>query len=132
MRSVLQRFLGIVSVLLLAASVCWAQTNFGRISGTVQDASGAVIPASKVTVTNPATGFRQEVETDVSGSFVFPSLPAGVYDVRVEHQGFKSSEQRGLVLDAASSRAATFTLDVGQITESVSVSATAEQVQSTS
>ncbi len=133
MRSSFERsFFRIASALLLAVSACCAQTNFGRISGTVQDASGAVIPSSKVTVTNPATAFRQEVETDTSGSFVFPSLPAGVYDVRVEHQGFKSSEQRGLVLDAASSRAITVTLDVGQITESVSVSATAEQVQSTS
>ena len=118
--------------LFLLALASWAQTNFGRISGTVQDASGAVMPGSKVTVTNPATASRQEIETDSSGSFVFPSLPAGVYDVRVERQGFKTTEQRGLVLDAASTRSLTFTLDVGQVSEAVFVSAAAEQVQSTS
>ena len=64
--------------------------------------------------------------------FVYPSLPAGTYDLRVEREGFKASEERGLVLDAASSRDVTVVLDVGQITESVSVSASAEQVQTTS
>jgi Carboxypeptidase regulatory-like domain/TonB-dependent Receptor Plug Domain len=122
----------IVAAILLPACICWSQTNVGRISGTVQDASGALIPNAAVNVTNPATGFRQSLNTDASGLFVFPSLPAGTYDLRVEHQGFKASEDRGLVLDAASSRDVTIVLDVGQITESVSVSATAEQVQTTS
>src|SRR5713226_1602358 len=103
MRSVFHRLsMRILAAFVLLASVCWAQTNFGRISGTVQDASGAVVPGCKVSVTNPATAFHQELDTDASGSFVFPSLPAGVYDVRVERQGFKTSEQRGVVLDAAS------------------------------
>ena len=121
-----------IASLMLVVFACWGQTNFGRISGTVQDASGALVPGCKVSVTNPGTGFRQEVDTDSSGSFVFPSLAAGVYDLRAERQGFKTSEQRGLVLDAASSRSITFTLDVGQITESVSVAAAVEQVQTTS
>ena len=117
---------------LLPACICWPQTNFGRISGTVQDASGALIPAATVTVTNPTTGFRQTLNTDASGLFVFPSLPAGTYDLRVERQGFKTSEERGLVLDAASSREVPIVLDIGEVTESVSVSAAAEQVQTNS
>src|SRR5262245_30072098 len=115
--------------LLLSVPGAWTQTNFGSISGTVQDASGAVMPVSKVIVTNPATALRQEVESDGSGSFIFPSLPAGAYNVRVERQGFKTTEQRGVVLDAASSRSLVFTLEVGQVTDSVFVTATAEQVQ---
>src|SRR6478672_6498539 len=103
----------IAAALLLPACVCWSQTNFGRISGTVQDASGARIPGAVVTVTNPATGFRQNLKTDASGLFVYPSLPAGTYDLRVEREGFKASEERGLVLDAASSRDVTIVLDVG-------------------
>src|SRR5712691_9450841 len=96
----------IAPAIVLLACAGWSQTNFGRVSGTVQDASGASVPGCSVTVTNPATGFRQTVNTDSSGLFVFPSLPAGAYDLRVEHQGFKTTEQRGLVLDAASSREA--------------------------
>ncbi len=118
-------------VLLLAAT-CWSQTNFGRISGSVQDSTGASVPGSSVTVTSPATGQKIKVETDSAGLFVFPSLPAGTYNVRVEHEGFKSAEQNGVILDAASSRDLIFRLDVGQLSESVSVSATAEQVQTTS
>src|ERR1051326_575481 len=117
---------------LLLTFVCRSQTNVGRISGSVRDASGALIPSAAVTVTNSATGFRQSLSTDTSGLFVFPSLPAGTYDLRVERQGFKASEERGLVLDAASSREVPIVLDVGQITDSISVSAAAEQVQTTS
>src|SRR5438045_7372292 len=73
----------------LFAPLCDAQTNVGRISGSVQDASGASVPGCAVTVSKPATSFRQTAQTDSSGSFVFPSLPAGTYNVRVEHQGFK-------------------------------------------
>ena len=89
------------SALLVCLPGSWAQTNFGSVSGNVRDASGAVVPGSKIVVTNSATAFRQEVETDSSGAFVFPSLPVGTYTVRVEHQGFKAAEQRGVVLDAA-------------------------------
>src|SRR6185503_12670190 len=91
----------VAAAFLLPVCACWSQTNFGRISGTVQDGSGALIPGAAVTVTNPATAFRQTLNTDSSGLFVFPSLPAGTYDLRVEKQGFKAREQRSLILDAA-------------------------------
>jgi len=66
-----------VLILLLFSAVLSAQTNVGRISGTVQDSSGAVIPDSALTVTNPATGFKLGGKTDASGSFVLPSVPSG-------------------------------------------------------
>src|ERR1051326_6227256 len=110
MTSLFRRGLSITCVALILPAFVRPQTNFGRIAGTVQDASGARIPSATVTVTNPATGFRQNVNTDSSGLFVFPSLLAGTYDVRVERQGFKASEERGPVLDAASSRELTIVL----------------------
>ncbi len=121
-----------IAVLSLIAAVCLGQTNFGRISGTAQDSSGAVVPGCTVTATNPATGQKSATVTDAAGVFVFPSLPAGTYNIRVEHAGFKSTEQSGLVLDAASNRTLTLTLDVGQVTESVMVSAAAAQVETSS
>src|SRR5262245_8129329 len=123
---------GVLVAVLLLATICEAQTNVGRISGSVQDATGAAVPGCAVTVSKPATGFRQATRTDSSGSFVFPSLPAGTYSVRAEHQGFKSAEKSDVVLDAASTREIPFTLEVGQISDSVQVSASAEQVQTTS
>src|SRR5689334_6556352 len=101
------------------AGICWSQTNFGRISGSILDSSGASIPNCVVTVNNPATGQKLQTETDNAGLFVFPSLPAGTYNVRVEHAGFRSAEQNGVVLDAASSRDFSIRLDVGQVSESV-------------
>src|SRR5260370_16961744 len=83
---------------LLSASVCWPQTNVGRISGSVRDSSGASVPGCTVTVTNPATGFQQIANTDSAGFFVFPSLPAGTYNLRVDHPPFKTTAQTHLVL----------------------------------
>ena len=85
------------------AGMCWSQTNFGRISGAITDSSGAAVPNCTVSVTNPATGQKLQTQTDTAGLFVFPTLQAGSYDLRVQHEGFRSFEQNGLVLDAASS-----------------------------
>ncbi|MSV30319.1 MAG: hypothetical protein EXQ52_16490 [Bryobacterales bacterium] len=121
-----------LAVLSFTALACWGQTNFGRIAGIAQDSSGALVPGCSVTASNPATGQKSAATTDAAGAFVFPSLPAGTYDIRVEHAGFKTTEQSGVVLDAASNRTLTLTLDVGQVTESVMVSAAAAQVETSS
>ena len=117
--------------LTLTATVAFSQTNVGRISGTVSDSSGAAIADCAVEAME-ATGLKLSVRTDSSGFYVFPSLPFGTYEVRVEQQGFRSSRETGLTLDAASQRTVSFRLEVGQVTESVEVSASAEQVQATS
>src|SRR6185295_4024143 len=61
-----------------------AQTNFGRISGAVKDASGAVIHGARVTVSNQATGVNRTVTTDDGGFYVVTNLPVGDYSVAVE------------------------------------------------
>ena len=121
-----------LGALLFVAGFSWAQTNFGRISGTVLDSSGALVQGCTVTATHQGTSQKNTVSTDASGAFVYPSLPVGVYDLRVEHVGFKTSEQSGMILDAASTRTVSITLAVGQLSESVQVSAANEQVQVTS
>ena len=115
----------------LAATLAFSQTNVGRISGTVSDSSGAAIADCPVEATD-AAGLKQSTRTDSNGFYVFPSLLAGTYEVRVEQPGFRSSRQTGLTLDAASQRTVSFRLEVGQVTESVEVTAAAEQVQATS
>lgn len=70
--------------------------------------------------------------TDSRGLFVFPSLPAGTYDVLAEVQGFRPSQKSGVDLDAASRRTVDFTLEVGSFTEVVSVEAASGQVETTS
>jgi hypothetical protein len=122
----------IAAVFIFTAGNAWAQSNFGAISGAVTDASGATVPACVVTVTNPRTGSTRSVNTQESGIYVFAELPEGTYNVRAGKEGFRPTEQSGVVLDAASRRTVNFTLEPGTLSESVSVSAAAEQVQTES
>src|SRR5262245_38430292 len=116
---------------LLLAITCFAQSNFGRISGTVEDTSGSAIPGAIVTATN-AAGIKRQTTSDETGGFVFPALEAGTYSIRIEGQGFKASEQKGVTLDASSTRALTFRLTPGEVSDSVEVTAASQQVETTS
>lgn len=118
--------------LLLVSALAGAQTNVGQISGRVTDQSGGALPGAAVTATNEQTGLAQTATTEAAGGYVFASLPSGVYKIRVELNGFKPVEQLHLVLDAASRRAADFQLEVGRVTETVSVAAVASQVETQS
>ncbi len=114
---------------LLCAGFLVGQTERGIVTGTVTDASGAVVPAARVTVTNVATGASFSTETTATGNFTVPSLPPGTYTVRIEAQGFKAYEQRGVVVAAGGTVPITATLEVGAVTESISVTSTLAQIQ---
>ena len=109
-----------------------AQTNVGRILGKVVDPSGAAVPGCKVEATNTGTKISQTVQTDELGLYVFPSLPAGVYDLQVESKGFQRSQELGVILDPTSERVIDFKLLLGAASESVTVSAAVQQVQTSS
>ncbi len=121
--------------ILLMACVCaaaWAQTSTSRISGTVLDASGAVVPRATVILTNDATGVSERQETTDAGLYSFPSVPVGVYTLRVEAPGFRTAVRGGVVLQVNTPLTLDVTLEVGAPTESVVVSASAEMLQTTS
>ena len=122
----------VLSAALLASIPAWPQTNVGQISGKVFDSTGAVVPKCAITATNLETGLKQSATTDEGGTYSFPSLPRGTYTVRAEAAGFRSSEQSGVLLDAATRRALDFTLVLGALSEAISVVAAADQVQTTS
>jgi hypothetical protein len=107
-----------------------AQTNVGSISGSVSDSSGAFVPDCLVTATSLGTGLKQDVHTQESGFYTFPVLPAGTYSMVAEKAGFRSSTVSGVVLDATEHRSLNFTLQIGDIKESVTVSAEVGQVLS--
>ena len=75
----------------------------GRISGTVTDGTGAVIPGVTVTIANEATKLERKVTADENGFYVATALPVGVYTVSVEQEGFQKSVKTGhnLVADTA-------------------------------
>src|SRR5882672_12880771 len=95
------------------AQVAWCQSNVGAISGQVTDSTGAAVPNSAVTATNTQTGLKRIVTTQENGLYVLAGLPEGTYNVRVEKDGFRNSEQSGVILDAASKRTIDFRLEVG-------------------
>jgi hypothetical protein len=102
--------------------------GIGSISGTVTDASGAVVPAAAVTATSDGTGAAATVKTNGSGSYVFPSLLPGTYTVTVSAPGFKVFEEKSVVLQADQAATVNAALQVGQQSQTISVNADAVQV----
>src|SRR5215218_3959675 len=88
-RSVICVIMGAILFTAFAIAI-QAQTQ-GEITGLVTDSSGAVIPGANVTVTNKATGAARKVTTNSEGLYAFPSLPPGVYELKVEQSSFKIS-----------------------------------------
>ena len=109
-----------------------AQDIFGRIVGTVTDSSGGMVPNVKVSIINDATKVGRVVTADKSGYYVADELPVGTYTVSVEHQGFKTSTKIGNVLVAGGRLTVDMRMEVGVITETVTVTATGETVNTTS
>ncbi|HYI94526.1 MAG TPA: TonB-dependent receptor [Bryobacteraceae bacterium] len=101
----------------------WAQ-SLARLTGTIADNSGAVVSGARVTARNVSTGVITEAASGESGIYQFPFLPPAEYEVSCELQGFKKSVRPGVVLETGSTRTLDFTLEVGELTESVEVKAT--------
>jgi hypothetical protein len=104
----------------------------GSIGGRVVDPTGAVVVNAKVTATVLATGLTRETTTAVDGGYIFPLLPAGVYSLAVEASGFSGFEQHGIEVRANVSSTVQITLQVGSATQSVTVEANAELVDTRS
>jgi len=127
------RFAGIGSAILLiviAALAGEAQTTTGSIFGDVTDASGAVLTGGTVRITSPSTGVSRETQTSNSGSFEFDGLPPSDYVVTVEFSGFRSMTRSGIVLPIQGKIKLDFRMEVGAVSESVTVTEEAPLVQS--
>ncbi len=109
-----------------------AQNIFGRISGTVTDPTGAVVPNTKITITNEATKVARTTTTDDSGFYVADDLLAGAYSVTAEQSGFKTITKAGISLAAGARLSANLSLEIGAASETVEVQAAAETVNTTS
>ena len=111
----------VVVILLLAASVAFAQVTTGTISGTVTDATGAVVPGAEVTVKNVDTGITRIMTTDERGRYTAPQLPPGNYEVSTSIAGFQTGVRSGITLTLGREAVVNFTLQVGSVTETVEV-----------
>ena len=109
---------------LLLASVAAAQSTTQSIQGIVTDSSGAVVAGARVTATELNTGVVRTVTTNETGNYTVPSIPVGNYDIKVEMQGFKADVITNTRVETAAQVRQNFTLEVGNVTETVEVSAT--------
>src|SRR5438552_3536510 len=112
-------------VLFLASTTAWAQVGSAQISGTIKDASGAVLPGVQVTATQTATGAKRSTVSNETGNYVLPSLPTGPYMLQAELPGFKSHLQTGIVLQVDERPEINIVLQVGQVSEQVEIQADA-------
>ncbi|HXG92038.1 MAG TPA: carboxypeptidase regulatory-like domain-containing protein [Blastocatellia bacterium] len=113
----------------LAVTALGQATGSATLRGRVTDPSGAVVPDVSVTLINEATKDERKTKTNDEGFYTFSSVNPGTYTVRVEASGFKVSEQKGIVLSPADTRGLDISLEVGAASETVTVQAQAEQLQ---
>src|SRR5882762_12041412 len=98
-----QNFLVVLGALVccaLAGSALYAQTSFGRISGSVTDASGAAIPGATVKIINTETQTARTVETDGNGFYTVTNLPVGPYTLEASQKGFQTKQLNGITVVA--------------------------------
>ena len=100
------------------------------VTGRVTDASGAVVPAAKVTARNPASGAAFSAESSTEGYYSLPSVPPGRYDLEIAKTGFVSIKQTGLDLAVQQAARLDVVLKVGAVTETVEVNAQALVLES--
>jgi hypothetical protein len=111
----------------------WAQAvSTSQINGTVQDASGAVLPGAEITATQTDTGAARRTISNETGSYVLPNLPVGPYRLEVSLPGFRTFVQSGIILQVNSSPVVNAVLAVGQVSETVEVQANAAMVETRS
>src|SRR5205085_9733301 len=128
--------LGVQIVLVLVGAMfftAYAQTTtVGTISGTVRDEKGAIVPKAEVSIQSEGTGTSRTVTSDDNGFYLAPSLPAGLYTISTAPRGFKKTMASGVDLHVAENRVVNLDLQVGQVTETVTVSSDASPVETRS
>jgi hypothetical protein len=121
-------------VLLFLSAGCSAALaqDLGGFVGTVTDSSGALIPDATVTISNADKGFARQVVSNTSGEYVVPRAPLGAYIVTVEKAGFQKLIRTGVTLSAGDTLRLDFTLQIGSVSEQISVNSTAAKVDTES
>jgi hypothetical protein len=119
-----------VCALLLASTTAFGQgSTTATIRGTVQDPSGGILPGATVTAINTGTKAVQTTVTDDRGQYLFGALFSGTYDLKAELSGFKTYEQKGLALSPNDNRGIDIRLEIGQQTETVTVTSQLDVIQ---
>ena len=116
-------------VLSLTTETALAQYNTAELGGVVKDTQGGVLPGATVWVAQASSGFKVERVTDGSGRFFLPGLPVGDYTLSVTLEGFKQFSQKGLALRVGQKIDLSVTMELGAMSESVTITAEAPLMQ---
>jgi hypothetical protein len=113
------------AILLLISARLWAQGEAvgARLTGAVIDADEAAVPLAKVTLANPEIGFTRQFLSENDGSFTFPVVPPGHYQLRVEKEGFSTYLQSDIVLTVGQSSSVNPRLELGALNQVIEVTA---------
>src|SRR6266851_2374942 len=138
-RGSLEKKLVVIGGVFLAFVFCffvsvpvYAQVTGATLSGTVTDASGAVVAGAQISVKNNATGATRDVTSDSSGFYTIPNLTPGDYEARISARGFSTAVQSNLSLAVGAQQQLNFSLKVGETATTVQVTEAAPQIELTS
>lgn len=118
--------------MLTAAACLEAQSPQASISGTVKDTQGAVVPGVSISAVQDETGVKTTAQSNEVGFYSLQALAVGPYSIRVEHAGFQTQVQNGIVLTTGQTLESNFVLKIGSVTETVAVTAEAPLIESRS
>ncbi|HZI50068.1 MAG TPA: carboxypeptidase-like regulatory domain-containing protein, partial [Pyrinomonadaceae bacterium] len=122
----------VVVILFLAAPVLCQTSSTGALTGTLTDANGGVVAGVQVSAINEATGERREVVSQDNGTYMVALIPPGSYRLEFSRTGFKKTIRAGLLVNVTETTRLDIQLEVGQVNETVNVSAGAELLQTDS
>lgn len=111
----------VLLLFLIVSSYAFAQVTTGTISGVVKDQTGAIISQAIITIRNLDTGLTRTAVTDQEGRYYVPALPLGDYEVKAEHEGFKTEVRSGIRLTVGREASVAFVLSVGELRETVTI-----------
>lgn len=121
----------ILFLFLVCASLGLAQLDTGTISGTVMDQSSGTIPGATITIRNVATGVSRTTATNAAGRYEAAALPVGNYEVSASLAGFQTLVRSGINLTVGRNAVVDMVLQVGEVTQTVTVTGEAGQVETT-
>lgn len=125
------RFIPLALLTFCLSVVSFAQIGGGSVVGNIADPGGAGVPGAKITAVQSETGVRHETTSNDLGYYEFPLLPVGSYRLDAEKQGFKRSSTGSFTLNAGTRPRFDLRLELGQVSESIEVVATAPLVNAT-
>src|SRR5947207_1774794 len=109
-------------------AIAYGQGERATVTGAVNDSSGSIVVNAEVSIRNVATNVVAKTNTNNAGIYYLPSLPPGRYELRAESQGFRPSVVSDIPLGAGFTATFNLTLEVGAVTEPISVQATPVQL----